>query len=402
MKILQINTVYGTGSTGKIARDIHDLCAEHGISCLSGYRCKEPDTAILADSISISSRLDSRIHGRLARYTMLKGCFSRRKTARFLKKVDQYAPDLIHIHNLHGSYVNIGMLTDYIKKKNIPVVFTLHDCWAFTGICSHFAMAGCESWKTGCGKCPQKGKYAACPVDLSNKMWENKKKWFSNIPNMVVITPSAWLREQVEESFLRNYPVRVIPNGINLDVFKPTASNFKEKYHLIDKKIVLFVAFEWGYSKGLDVIVELAKRLTPDYKLVMVGSNDELDTILPPSVLTIHKTNDQRELAQLYTAADVLVNPTREEVLGLTNIEALACGTPVVTFRTGGSPECLDDTCGMVVEKDDVDALEASILRICWEKPYSEASCIARAKHFDKNQRLMEYMELYKNMACKP
>ena len=215
--------------------------------------------------------------------------------------------------------------------------------------------------------------------------------------DLTIITPSQWLADQVKMSFLKDYPVKVINNGIDLSVFKPTESDFRDRYGFVDKKIVLGVAFGWGHRKGLDVFIELSKRLPEDYRIVLVGTDDNVDKQLPANIVSIHRTQNQTELAEIYTAADVFANPTREEVLGLVNIESLACGTPVVTFKTGGSPECIDETCGSVVPCDDVDAVEMEIRRICEEKPYSIEACLARAKSFDMNEKFKEYVDLYKD-----
>lgn len=397
MKILQINTVYPEGSTGKIALGLHDLCLSHGMECLTGYRWAKTERA---DALQISTRWDSRIHGVLARFTMLKGCFSYFRTRAFLKQVDAYGPDLIHLHNLHGSYVNLPLLMGYIQKKQIPVVWTLHDCWPFTAVCSHFTVARCDRWKDGCHHCPQRKTCTSAPIDLSEYVWSLKKKWFTGMDNAVLVTPSDWLAGLVRESFLKEYPVKTIHNGIDLTVFEPTPSDFREKYHLTGKKIVLGVAFGWGYSKGLDVFVELSRRLPEDYAIVLVGTDESVDAQLPDRILSLHRTHDQQELAQIYTAADVLVNPTREEVLGLVNIEALACGTPVVAFATGGCPEIVDDTCGACVPVDDLDALEEKIRQFCRGGREMEEACLRRARQFDQNQRLGEYIELYRSMQA--
>lgn len=398
MKVLQINTVYGDGSTGKIAREIHDICKDNGISCLSAYRCLAKGKVPLPDSAEISSPFDSRLHGVLSRFTMLKGCFSYFKTRSFIKKVRAYCPDIIHLHNLHGSYVNLPLLFKYIKREKLPVVWTLHDCWAFTGICSHFSAVGCNRWQNGCGNCPQKKKLSSCPIDLSAKEWRLKKKWFTGIERLTLVTPSRWLGTLVKSSFLGDYPVKTVYNGIDLDVFKPTPSGFRKQYGLEGKKIVLGVAFGWGYGKGLDVFTELAGRLPDDYVIVLVGTDENTDKSLPSGIVSIHRTNDQRGLAEIYSAADVLLNPTREEVLGLVNIEALACGTPVITFDAGGSPECVDGTCGVVVDIDDVDGAEREIKRICDDAPYKPEDCMARAALFDKKHMLEGYIRIYKEI----
>lgn len=395
MKILQINTVYGEGSTGKIAKDIHDVCRAQGIECVTAFRCLRSGQELLEDSVEISSPLDSRIHGFLSYFTMFKGCFSKVRTFRFLKKVGKYSPDLIHLHNLHGSYINLPQLFRYIKKKNIPVVWTLHDCWAFTAICSHFSAVNCEKWKTGCGNCPQRKALSSCPADCTRLVWKKKKKWFTGMKNAVVVAPSEWLACLAKQSFLGEYDVRVINNGIDTSVFKPTESDFRKRNGLEDKHIVLGVAFDWDYRKGLDVVIRLASELPDDYRIVLVGTSDATDALLPANVLSVHRTSDRRELAAIYTCADVFINPTREDTFPTVNIEAIACGTPVVTFRTGGSPEMLDDTCGAVVEKDDTEALKNMIIRVCSEKPFSSADCVKRGEQYEKSGKLGEYPTLY-------
>lgn len=402
MKVLQINTVYGEGSTGSIAKAIHDLCLEQKIQCVSAHRCVKKGQQPLLDSISISSKWDSRIHGQFARFTMLKGMGSAFKTWRFLQKVKEYAPDVIHLHNLHGSYVNLPLLFDYIKKHRIPVVLTLHDCWNFTAICSHFAIAGCDRWKAGCHNCPQKKRFSASVFDITGPVWRMKRAWFSNLPKAAVVAPSHWVEELAKASFLGQYPVKTIYNGIDLDVFCETYSDFREKYGLFNKRIVLGVAFDWSYEKGLDVFFSLSQRLGEEYQIVLVGTNDEIDRKLPKNIISIHRTANRQELAQIYTAADVFVNPTREEVLGLVNLEALACGTPVVTFATGGSPECVDEGSGVVVAQNDVDAMEREIIRICTQQPYLKENCRKQAQRFDKQRWLKEYLRLYQHMGSQP
>jgi glycosyltransferase involved in cell wall biosynthesis len=292
------------------------------------------------------------------------------------------------------------MLFYYIKESKVKVVWTLHDCWSFTGHCPYFTIAKCDKWKTGCHHCPQPEIYPKMYLDTSKQMYNLKKSWFTGIEDMTIATPSKWLGDLVKESFLKDYPIKVINNGIDLSVFTPRESNFRSRYGLENKKILLGVSFDWGYRKGLDVFIELSKRLDPEkYQIVLVGTNKMVDEQLPGNILSIHGTENQIQLAEIYTAADLFVNPTREEVLGLVNIESLACTTPVLTFRTGGSPECIDSTCGSVVEVDDVDALEKEILRICQDNPYSKEACLERAKNFDMYDRFKEYIKLYENTS---
>lgn len=398
MKILQINTVYGEGSTGAIAKSIHDACIRDGIECLVAHRCVKTGSTPIEGSLQISSKWDSRIHGWFSQLTMFKGMGSYTKTKAFIRKVKEYSPDLIHLHNLHGSYINIHLLFKYIKENDIPVVWTLHDCWAFTAICSHFVLSNCDRWNNGCGACPQRKRFSKCPIDMTKHVWNAKKKWFSGVNKLTVVTPSNWLNSLVCRSFLGQYPTKTIYNGIDLQVFSKTKSNFREKWNLLDKKVVLGVAFDWGYGKGLDVFVELSKSLGDDYKIVLVGTNDSVDKHLPNNILSIHRTQDKKDLAAIYSAADVFVNPTREEVLGLVNIEALACETPVITFNTGGSPECIDDSCGVIVDVNDVDSLKREIIRVCANAPFEKESCRTRSQMFDNDKYVENYIDLYKKI----
>ena len=229
-------------------------------------------------------------------------------------------------------------------------------------------------------------------------MFHRKKQLFNDL-DLTIITPSKWLANLVKESFLKDYPVVQIHNGIDLSVFKPTQSDFRQRYQIPDHKhLILGVAFDWGIRKGVDAFIALSKRLDAQYQIVLIGTNDLIDKLLPPNVISIHRTNNQRELAQIYSAADVFVNPTREEVLGMVNIEALACGTPVITFDSGGSPETIDHTCGSIVPCDDVEALADEILRVSTEKPYTREDCLNRAKVFDQNEKYREYLKLYQSI----
>lgn len=395
MKIVEVNTVR-IGSTGKIMQQIAVAARERGYVIYTFSRAWHGERAIDENHRFVGYAFDNVIH-RIARAIIGgEGCFSHIGTRKFVKQLQKLQPDMIHLHNLHGSYINFPLLFRYIKKNHIKVVWTLHDCWAFTGHCPYFTMVKCDKWKTGCYNCPQYRGYPESLVDNSRYMYRLKKKWFTGVEDMTIVTPSEWLAGLVKQSFLRDYPVKVIHNGIDLSVFHPTPSDFRERYSIGEKHIVLGVAFGWGKRKGLDVFVELAKRLDAEkYQIVLVGTDDMVDKQLPVSVISIHRTQNQTELAEIYTAADVFANPTREEVLGLVNLEALACGTPGVTFCSGGSPECYDASCGSVVPCDDMDAMEHEIVRICETKPYSEEACVNFATNFSDKNKFAEYIRLY-------
>ena len=299
------------------------------------------------------------------RLTGLHGYFSYFSTLRFLRKVKKFSPDIIHIHNLHGWYINFPLFFKFIKKHNIPVVWTLHDCWSITGHCPHFTMIGCDRWKSGCFDCAQYKEYPKSILDTSKTMYKMKKKWFNGIENMTIVTPSKWLSEIIKQSYLSKYPVQIINNGIDLEVFKPTESDLRKRLGLSDTdKIILGVSLGWNNKKGLDVFIELAKRLDSHYKIILVGTDNSTDALLPESVISIHRTSNRKELAEIYSAADVFVNPTREDTFPTVNVESLACGTPVITFRTGGSPEIIDESSGYVVETDDIDEMEKRIISL--------------------------------------
>ena len=400
MKIVEINT-YNYGSTGNIMLHIAQSAREHGFEVITScpmYRSNLEKQ--VEDQTFIGDRISLYIHSVLGSATGLTGMFSFLSTVSFLRKLHRNPPSIIHLHNLHNGYINLPYLFFYIKRHHIPVVWTFHDCWPFTGQCPYFELSKCEKWKTGCHDCPSYKAYPATNVDRTKTMWKLKKRWFTGVENLTIVAPSQWLADLVKQSYLKDYPVKVIHNGIDLSVFKPTPSDFRARHHIsVDKFVLLGVAFSWGRRKGLDVFVELFKRLDPEkYQIVVVGTDDVVDKTLPENIISIHRTQNQRELAEIYTAADLFVNPTREEVLGLVNIEAQACGTPVITFKTGGSPECICDLSGAVVACDDIDALESEIQRICKNRPFSEKDCEEQAMKFDENSRYLEYIDLYQSL----
>ena len=308
---------------------------------------------------------------------------------------------MIHLHNLHGYYLHIGLLFEYLKKANKTVIWTLHDCWAFTGHCTYFDFIGCEKWKIECHDCPLKKDYPkSFFIDNSTWNYNQKKELFSGIENLTIVTPSIWLAELVKQSFLRNYPVKVINNGIDLNAFCPKPSNFRVSYKLEDKFILLGVASNFGERKGFHYFIELSKQLLPDEKIVLVGLSEKQIKSLPDEkILGLTKTNSIKELSEIYSAADVFINPTLEDNFPTTNLEALACKTPVITFNSGGSPECLDANSGLIVERGDLQGLVTAIATVRQNgKEFYSENCQKRAKkRFDKNDRFQEYIELYKS-----
>lgn len=402
IRVVSINLA-NIGSTGKIVENIRKIAQQDDIEVYIAYPPSDACNPKKDHDIIIGSKVGRYKSYQMAYYTGFNGCFSIFATLRFIQRLQKIRPDVIHLHNLHHSYINLPLLFGYIKKNAIPVVWTLHDCWAFTGQCPYFAMVKCNKWKSGCYECPSYTEYPESAVDRTSLMWKLKKKWFNGVQHMVIVTPSKWLANLVKESYLKDYPIKVINNGIDLSLFRPVQSNYRKEHNIaIDKYIVLGVAFGWGIRKGLDIFAELEKRLDPDiYQIVLVGTDGEVDKKLPPNIRTIHRTQNQQELVEIYTMADVFVNPTREDNFPTVNIESLACGTPVITFDTGGSPEILDNFCGKIVGVDDVDSMVREIEKQRKDKLLTSKNCIERSYCFSDTEKYMEYVEMYKKMAKK-
>ena len=391
MKIAQINSTCGIGSTGKICVAISKLLDEKGIENRIYYTLYSTDHA---NAIKYSNYVYEKLQALKSRVFGNYGFNSHIATCRLIKELENFAPDIVHLHNIHSHDCNLSMLFNYLKKKNIRVYWTFHDCWVFTGGCTHFTYAQCSKWKEGCSKCPQR-RLTSWFFDRSYALW-NKKKEALLGANLTIITPSEWLANLVKESFLKDCPVLVINNGIDLSVFKPREQKIKQKLGIAaSQHMILGVSFGWSIYKGIDVFIELAKRLTDDYKIVLVGTDEEVDKILPSNIISIHRTMDQVELAELYSAADVFVNATREENFPTVHLEAIACGTPVVSFDTGGCREMLDPTCGITVPTNDIDALQREIEKVCESNALNSEDCVYRAQKYNKDVAFDDYVSLY-------
>lgn len=366
MKVLFINSCCGIKSTGRICTDLAQQYEKEGHTVKIAYgRDRFVPKKFQKYGVRIGGDLDVKLHGILTRLTDRHGFASRKATKAFLRWAESYDPDLLWLHNIHGYYINIEMLFQWIKSRpNMQVKWTLHDCWAFTGHCAYFDFAGCDKWKTGCCHCPQKKAYPATALlDGSRVNYEKKQALFTGVPNMTLITPSKWLADLVKESFLREYPVEVVYNTIDTGIFQPTPSDFRAKHGLENKKLALGVASAWDKRKGLEDFVALAGMLDDSWRIVLVGLTEDQAKQMPGNVITIPKTNSPQELAQIYTAVDILVNPTYEDNYPTVNLEAQACGTKVITYATGGSPETLNES-GIVVPKGDLKALEVRLQEI--------------------------------------
>lgn len=363
MKYLFINSVAGVGSTGRIAAEKCRELMQQGHECVLAYGRQKANCDDIR-TIQIGTPWDYKLHGVMTRIFDHHGFGSKAATRRFLKQVQEYDPDIIWLHNIHGYYIHIGLLFDYLKKSGKKVIWTLHDCWSFTGHCAYFDYVGCDRWRTGCQNCPQKKSYPSSLImDRSRNNYQKKRALFTGLRDATIITPSKWLADLVKESYLKEYPVEVVNNVINTDIFKPTPSNFRAKHHLENKKILLGVASIWEPRKGMQDFVTLAQQLDDSYKIVLVGLTQEQIGKLPENILGITRTNSAKELAEIYTAADLFVNPTYEENYPTVNLEARACGTKIISYDTGGCRETINRS-DILIPKGDIKALVLNILEM--------------------------------------
>ena len=365
MRVLFINSVCGIRSTGRICTDLAEEYMKQGHEVRIAYGRETVPEKYKDIAVKIGSKSD--VYSSVIRSRIFNndGFNSISATKKFLEWAEKYDPDILWLHNLHGYYVNIDLLFKWIKSRpEMQVKWTLHDCWAFTGHCAHFTMAKCEKWKTGCFSCPQKRSYPKSIVfDRCGVNYRSKQKAFCGVENMTLITPSHWLRGLVKQSFLKEYKVDVVHNTIDREIFRYRESNFRTKYGLENKKIVLGVSTVWNETKGLGDYIRLPDLLSNDYKVVLVGVPEKLIKKLPGSILAFEKTNNVAELAEIYSATDVFINLTYEDNYPTVNLEAQACGTPCITYRTGGSPESVPPE--NVADTGNLDEIVVKIKEIC-------------------------------------
>ncbi|GAP44988.1 glycosyltransferase [Lentimicrobium saccharophilum] len=401
MIIQQINTTLRTVAPGRIAEEIGEILVDTGHTSYIGYGRKLRPSA--SKLIKIGSGFDQSLHGITTRLFDMHGFGSRFATVRFVKKVSLINPDLIHLHNLHGYYLNIEVLFNYLKKIQKPVIWTLHDCWPFTGHCSYFDYVGCNKWKSECYSCPNRMAYPrSLVVDNSRVNFIKKKHLFSGLEKLTFVAPSAWMAGLLKQSFLSGYPVEIIHNGVDVNVFRPSRQRekLKRRYGVSGRNVILGVASIWDRRKGLSDFIKLSSMLSEDQVIILVGLKKSQIKDLPGNVIGIRRTESLNDLAELYSMADVFVNPTFVDNFPTTNIEALACGTPVITYRTGGSPEAVDDNTGLIVEKGDVKRLFESINKtLDVGKGVYEDFCRKRAvENFNKLSKNTEYIRLYESV----
>jgi len=402
-RVLLVNTVAGTGSVGRLVTGLYDTLTDRGYECLIAFGRDEAPKGY--NCYRIGNDFDVYVHGAMSRLNDKHGFYSKRATKEFIDVIEDFDPDIIHLHNVHGYYLNIEVFFKYLKESGRRVIWTLHDCWTFTGHCSHFEYIGCNKWQTGCFKCEQLNEYPkSMGRDNSVFNYNKKKELFTGLSNLTLVTPSQWLKDRVSQSFMRNYHTVVVPTGIDLSQFSPVLEEVSEgnlifklrnSLNIRGKKMLLGVANPWRERKGLAQFETLAKTIDDNYVIVLLGLNDSQLNSLPESIVGLAHTDSVGELAALYSMADIYVNLTLEDTFPTTNIEALACGTPVVTFKAGGAAESIDDSCGIAVERNSIQGVVAAIEKIMSQRgiAYTVDDCLRRARIYDRNYRFMEYIQ---------
>ncbi|OAZ03092.1 glycosyltransferase [Flavobacterium succinicans] len=403
--LLQISIEVNSGSVGRIAEQIGETILENGWSSYITYaRNNNPSKS---EVIKIGNKFDLYRHGLETRIFDNHCLSSKSATEDLINVIKKIKPDIIHLHHLHGYFINIEILFNYLQESQIPIVWTFHDCWSFTGHCAHFDFVGCEKWKTECHHCEQKKEYPASLIfDRSRQNYIEKKRIFNSVINLTIVSVSNWLSGKVKDSFLKNYPCEVIQNGIDLNTFYPKKSRtvIDDLYSVKGKFVILGVASTWGERKGLGEFIKLSELIDSKlYTIVLVGLSKSQMQKLPKSIIGIERTENVGQLADLYSGADVFLNPTFEDTFPTTNLESLACGTPVITYKTGGSVESVSESTGVVVNKGDVVGLINAIEFIKNKgKEFYENNCRESAiKNFDRKIKFNDYFELYKNINKK-
>ena len=417
-KLLQINPVLRTStSTGRIMKEIGELAMANGWESYVAYsKGRDGLPGSTSIPVPVGNKASVAWHGLQTRILDRHGLGSVLATKRFIEDIRRIRPDIIHIHNIHGYFLNYRILFDFLSHSGIQVIWTVHDCWLYTGHCYHYMYAGCDRWKTGCGHCPQRWKFPrSLLADRSARNFRDKRDAFCSMPEdrLTIVPVSDWMRSEMSESFLKDYRFQVIHNGIDTDVFSPQPaleSEVRRCYGLGDRHVILGIASIWSEEKGLNDFVEMAAKLESDEVIVLVGMDRrQLDdvlsrcgrTALGDRIVAVKRTADVHQLAGLYSTADVLVNPTWQDNYPTVNLEAISCGTPVVTYRTGGSIEAVAGDTGFVVEQGDIEGLVDAVRRVeTLGKANFMDACRSRAvKEFRKEDRYAEYIELYERLT---
>ena len=399
--ILQIDSCLGILSTGKITENIARVAMSKGWECHIAHGARAVGKTI-QHAHQVSSIIGEYVHYFESLVFDRHGLGSRLETMRLIKTVENINPDIVHLHCVHGYYINYRILFEYLYRKQIPIVWTFHDCWAFTGHCAYFDSVDCKKWIKGCCECPLIHDYPTAIIDRSQNNYLLKKKLFGEYPNMTIVSVSDWLNELTKKSFLGEKEIITIHNGVDTNIFYPMGDIYKERNN-IEKKIILGVAAPWSQRKGLNDFMQLSGSISSDAIIVLIGLTKDQIATLPDNIIGIKRTSNASELAEIYSAATVFVNPTYSDNFPTTNIEALACGTPVITYNTGGSPEAIDDNTGIVINAGDLNSLNQAIesyLKMTTDELQTvRKNCRRRAeKNFDKDKCFEKYIELYESL----
>lgn len=398
IKILQINVIANSGSTGKIAEKIGRQVLKEGWESYIAYgrwACSSQ-----SQLIKIGNKIDIFNHVIGSRLLDKHGCFSTHATKILIKKIKEINPDIIHLHNIHGYFLNYKILFDFLSQYNKPIVWTLHDCWSFTGHCSHYTAAKCNKWQTQCFKCPIINSYPKSFIDNSKNNYTKKKVIFTQLQNLHIVTVSDWLHNQVSHSFLKNYPIHTICNGINLNTFKPTVSTIRKKLQVENKFIILSVASYWNNLKGLDDFIKLANLLDDKYVIILVGIKKTQLNMLPKNIIGIPRTENVEELVDLYSAADIYASFSIEETFGMTIAESMACGTPAIVYNSTACPELVTDNTGFIITPHDLERVIDIISKV--KKTGKNIYSPICRKHietcFAEEKTYTQYLSLYKKL----
>lgn len=392
-KLLQINVSANWGSHGKIAEQTGLLAMQRGWEVFMAYGRQLGKSHL--NKIRIGSDFDVKEHAVESLLLDNHGLASRCATKLLVKQIHEIQPDIIHLHNIHGYYLNFQILFEFLKEYGKPVVWTLHDCWPFTGHCTHFEYDGCFKWKERCHDCVNRKAYPkSLFLDRSRRNFELKKRLFSSLPNLTIVSVSEWLDRYVEQSFLGNANTVVIHNGIDVDVFSPRQRVLRKGYN------ILGVASNWKMRKGYPDFIKLRELLPTDYNITLVGLTQKEINALPDGMTGVCRTNSIEDLVNVYCNADVLVNLTYEDNYPTINLEAQACGTPVITYRTGGSAESITDKTGIVVERGNIEKVADEVRNICSGSTIiTREECRRHAeKTHDWHNCFKEYIELYEKL----
>lgn len=391
-KLLQINSVVNTGSTGRIAEQLGVLAISQGWESYIAYgrEARESQSRL----IKIGSKWDVNFHAIGSILTDRHGLFSRYATKRFLQQVDIIQPDVVHLHNLHGYYINVPMLLRYLKQKNIPTIITMHDFWLMTGHCAYINQS-CVRWKTGCGNCPRLNQYPAAKFDNTKANWKWKASLFVDMPNVTLVPVSYWLGRYVDESLLKNVKQNVIYNGIDTNVFKPFDGEASVKGVDWSRFTIMAIATRWTEANGYQDVMRLSSILPDNCQIVMVGLDEQQMSNLPKNIIGFRKTESFTQLQELYTKSDVIFNPNREVTFGLVTAEAMACGTPAIVLRDTAGEEIVDEQTGFVV--DTIEGVIDLIPRIrALEKKKMSDACRFRVNElFNADKQYQKYIDLY-------